>query len=206
MYNMAMKTRQTPESTRPLRAARAPGRPVPPRRRTNWLWPALAVVLLGLVVAGGLALSRRGQSGEIAGVTTFGNPSREHTDAPVTFPQTPPVGGQHHPQWQTCGIYEAPIGSNYAVHSLEHGAVWLTYRPDLPEADVEQLRTLVRGRSHALLSPYPDLPSPVAASAWGVNLQVESASDPRLRQFVDQYERGRQTPEPGATCRGGVSN
>jgi hypothetical protein len=55
-----------------------------------------------------------------------------------------------------------------------------------------------------LLSPYQDLPSKVVASAWGVQLKLDSASDPRIAAFIDKYERGPQTPEPGATCRSGV--
>ena len=106
--------------------------------------------------------------------------------------------------WQNCGIYDRPVGSETSTHSLEHGAVWITYRPDLPVEAVEQLRGLVRGRSHALLSPYPDLPATVVASAWGVQLKLDSADDPRLLWFIMQYEQGSQTPELGAPCRGVV--
>jgi hypothetical protein len=133
---------------------------------------------------------------------TFSNLSRDHVDGPVNYPQVPPVGGPHNPVWMNCGIYDKPIPNENAVHSLEHGAVWLTYQPDLPAAAVEQLRGLVRGHSHALLSPYPGLPAPVVASAWGVQIRADSASDPRLARFVAAYEQGPQTPEPGAACSG----
>jgi hypothetical protein len=123
---------------------------------------------------------------------------------PVSYPQTPPAGGQHNPIWQNCGIYDQPVANEQAVHSLEHGAVWITYQPDLGEGDVNQLRELVRGRSHALLSPYPDLPTPVVASAWGVQLKLDGASDPRLPFFIEKYHNGPQTPEPGAPCSGGA--
>jgi hypothetical protein len=160
---------------------------------------------VALVATGVYLFLGRAEPGEIAGVQEFGSLSRDHTEEPVTYPQTPPVGGAHHATWQTCGAYSQPVANNHAVHSLEHGAVWITYRPDLPAEQVEQLRGLVQGRGHALLSPYPDLPSPVVASAWGLQLKVDSAGDARLAQFLDKYERGRQTPEPGASCRGGIS-
>jgi hypothetical protein len=136
------------------------------------------------------------------GIQTFTNLSRDHVDGPVTYPQVPPVGGPHNPVWMNCGIYDKPIPNENAVHSLEHGAVWITYLPDLPEAAVEQLRGLVRGHDHALLSPYPGLPAPVVASAWGVQLRATGADDPRLAKFVATYENGPQTPEPGAVCSG----
>ncbi len=156
------------------------------------------------LVAGGIWFALRARGSVIEGVTTIPNLSQDHVDGPQTYPQTPPVGGPHNGEWLNCGIYDTPVPNENAVHSLEHGAVWLTYRPDLPAADVEALRALVRGRSHALLSPYPDLPSPVVASAWGLQLKVDSASDPRLARFVEQYEQGSQTPEPGASCRSTV--
>ena len=143
-------------------------------------------------------------SGEIAGIQHFANLSQLHVEGRVDYPQTPPVGGQHAPVWLTCGIYDQPVPNENAVHSLEHGAVWITYDPQIPAAEVETLRGLVRGGSHRILSPYAGLPGPIVATAWGYQLQLDSADDPRLPQFIAQFEQGPTTPEPGATCAGGV--
>jgi hypothetical protein len=83
-------------------------------------------------------------------------------------------------------------------------AVWITYSPDLPADQVEALRALASGHTHVLLSPYPGLPTPVVASAWGEQLWLEEAYDPRLEQFVSAFEQGPQNPEPGAPCSGGI--
>lgn len=138
------------------------------------------------------------------GVQTYAGLSRNHSEAPQTYPQTPPVGGIHSAEWQNCGIYDQPVRNENAVHSLEHGAVWIAYQPNLSAGDVETLRALARGHTHVLLTPYPDLPKPVVATAWGLQLPVDSASDARLPLFVQSYEQGPQTPEPGAICTGGV--
>jgi hypothetical protein len=139
----------------------------------------------------------------LTGVASFGVQARDHVDSNVTYPQTPPVGGAHNPTWQNCGIYAEPIRKELGVHSMEHGAVWITYRPDLPAADVETLRAVVKGWPFTLLTPYPDLPGPVYASAWGVQLRADSAADPRLGAFLKRYVNGEQTPEPGAPCSNG---
>jgi Protein of unknown function (DUF3105) len=165
-----------------------------------WLVGGGAVITLILVI---LVLNPP-KPGDIAGVVTYGNLARDHSSAPVTYPQTPPVGGVHNPVWQNCGIYDQPVHNENAVHSLEHGSVWITYQPDLPADAVEHLRSLVRGHDHLLLSPYPGLPRPVVASAWGLQLQLDDANDSRLPLFITHYEQGPQTPEPGAVCNGGV--
>lgn len=183
--------------------ARRRGRPAPTRKDRRWIW---AVALVGLMLLVALAVMLRVTSapGEIAGIETFSNVPAGHQQGPQIYPQTPPAGGIHDPAWQNCGRYDQPIQNENAVHSLEHGAVWITYRPDLPAEAVEQLRALVRGRRFVLLSPYPDLPAPVVASAWGVQVKVDDAGDPRVGQFLVKYTLGPQAPEPGAPCTGGV--
>lgn len=132
-------------------------------------------------------------------------PGGVHTDTDVDYAQTPPVGGEHNPVWQNCGFYDEPITDENAVHSLEHGAVWITYSPDLPQDQVDQLRDLAHSQPYVLVSPYPDLDSPIVASAWGKQLSLQSASDPDLERFILVYsERSALTPEPGAPCTGGV--
>ena len=93
-----------------------------------------------------------------------------------------------------------------AVHTMEHGAVWITYGPDLPQAQKDEIRGLVEGQTCMLASPYPDLSSPIVASAWGKQLTLESADDPDLEQFIRAYRQGPQTPEPGASCTGGTAD
>jgi predicted small secreted protein len=140
-----------------------------------------------------------------AGVKSYSNLSRDHTKEPVDYPQSPPVGGPHNPIWQNCGFYSKPVRDENAVHSMEHGAVWITYAPDLPKDQVEKIKSLTQ-KSYVLASPYPGLPAPLVASAWGKQLRLNSTNDPRLEQFVRAYRQGPQTPEPGAPCRGGVGS
>ncbi|WP_350277866.1 DUF3105 domain-containing protein [Kribbella sp. HUAS MG21] len=142
--------------------------------------------------------------GSIAGVQEFGDLSRDHVENAVAYRPVPPVGGQHGPVLQNCGFYSTPVQNEYAVHSLEHGAVWITYATDLPARQVEILKTWSGSGSHVLVSPYNGLPSPVVASAWGLQLRLSGADDERLGKFVAAYAQGPQTPEPGAPCRGGA--
>jgi hypothetical protein len=169
----------------------------------RWSWGIVLAFLVVFAIVVVLDVRERAGSTAPSGVTSYSNLSRNHTEAPVDYPQNPPVGGNHNLVWQNCGFYSKPITNENAVHSLEHGAVWITYRPDLPQGQIETIKNLAE-KSYVLASPYPGLPSPVVASAWGKQLKLHSANDPRLEQFVSAYSQGPQTPEPGAPCTGGV--
>ena len=140
------------------------------------------------------------------GVKSFKVSSREHIEGNLDYAQSPPVGGNHNPVWQNCGYYDEPVRDENAVHSMEHGAVWIAYSPDLPQEQVERLRDLAQNHVYLLVSPYPGLDSPVVASAWGKQLRLENASDPDLERFIRAYMQGAQAPEIGAACTGGVGS
>ncbi|MGW9213314.1 DUF3105 domain-containing protein [Embleya sp. NPDC055664] len=148
--------------------------------------------------------SAAGISSPIRGVTTYTASQGHEAKREIRYEQVPPVGGQHDPAWLNCGTYAQPVPARNAVHSLEHGAVWLTYRPDLPADQLAPLTAKAKA-SYVILSPVPDLPSPVVASAWGIRLPLDDVGDPRLDEFLKTYREGPQSPEPGAPCSGGVS-
>jgi hypothetical protein len=139
-----------------------------------------------------------------------------HVTGPVRYSVTPPVGGDHNANWLNCGVYDKPVPDENAVHNMEHGAVWITYQPSLPKAEVSQLRAFA-GRQTVLspagasgsryidLTPFPGLPAPIVASSWGFQLRLSSPSDPRLQQFVNKFRFSQQyTPEYGGSCTGGT--
>jgi len=147
-----------------------------------------------------------GLPGEPQGTLTFSGLAHNHVDTPIQYPQTPPVGGNHNPVWQNCQYYDTAIPNERAVHDLEHGAVWITYVPETSQADRDVLKALADTGDHIIVSQYAGLPSPIVATAWGKQLQLPSVNDPRLKQFVQAFENGPQTPEPGATCRQSTSD
>jgi hypothetical protein len=130
-----------------------------------------------------------------------------HRDGRVTYPVDPPAGGAHNPRWQNCmgDVYQAEIAREHAMHSLEHGAVWVTYRPDLPPDQVGQLVSRVRDRPYTMMSPYPGLDRPISLQAWGYQLKVDRADDDRIDQFIDSL-RLNATQEPQATCGNGITD
>ena len=179
-------------------------------KERSWGTPIVVAVVVAFV-AGFVALAvvdSRQQAGGGApdGVQELDVPSRDHTEEVVSYPQNPPVGGDHSAVWQNSGFYDEPVRDENAVHTLEHGAVWITYSPDLPADQKDRIRGLVEAQTCMLASPSEDARSPVVASAWGKQLALEGADSPDLEQFVRAYRLGPDTPEPGAACTGGTSD
>lgn len=182
------------------------------RRRTITIAVVVGVIvaLVGSVTTVLLTQQRERSAVEaaadrpIADVNEAADLPAGHVEASIAPSALPPMGGDHDPVWQNCGIYSEPVPTENAVHSLEHGAVWVAYSPDLPADEVVALTSLVSGKPYALLSPYPDLASPVVLTAWGVQLELDDVTDERLPTFLEKYLQGDQTPEPGASCTGGT--
>ncbi len=169
-----------------------------------------AAFVIGLAAVGGLAflwgphISSLAAGGDGEGVQYIEVPSRNHVEGKVGYDRLPPVGGDHDAVWQNCGFYTTGVPNERAVHSMEHGAVWITYEPGTSEADVTYLRDLANGQPHVLVSVLPDNPAPLVATAWGRQLYLQRADDPRLEQFVAAFRLGSNAPERGGPCDGGA--
>lgn len=141
----------------------------------------------------------------IEGVVAVPVESVDHVRYDVEYPTAPPAGGPHLGIWLNCGFYTVPVLDELAVHSLEHGAVWVTYRADVPADSIRQLAALAVQSSHLLVSPYEAQRSPLVLSAWARQLALDSVEDPRFERFLEVYLRdGPTAPEPGASCSGAV--
>jgi len=166
-----------------------------------------AVALAAMLVVGcssGSAATSETAGSSIAGVTIERAASHNHKQGTIDYPgKKPPSGGDHNPVWLTCGAYSQRPPDENAVHSLEHGATWIAYGPGLAAVDVAKLRAFAT-QPKVIVSPYAGMDAPIVVVAWEHRLEVQSASDPRIQQFIDAYGHGKVSPEPNGTCAGGV--
>lgn len=156
------------------------------------------LALLVWFISRDVAENPQGVAEPPAGTEVFAIGEVAHTPDPVAYEQDPPAGGSHNASWLTCAAYDEPVSNEFAVHSLEHGAVWITYQPDLDAASIDALEGYAR-RAEVIVSPYPGLDSPVVLSSWGRQLRLDAVDDVVIDQFYRAF-RDRTAPEPGASC------
>ncbi|MBP2187126.1 hypothetical protein BJ987_000027 [Nocardia goodfellowii] len=123
----------------------------------------------------------------------------------VAYDTTPAYGGPHDSSWAACTgvVYSKPIRTENAVHSLEHGAVWITYNPDkVDAAGLDALKRKVEGKQYTMMSPYPGLESAVSLQSWGHQLKLDDPNDKRVGQFITALRQNPYGvyPEIGADC------
>jgi hypothetical protein len=135
--------------------------------------------------------------------TIAGGDHTKTQDETVKYDILPPVGGKHAGTWQNCGIYDNEIRNETAVHALEHGAIWFTYKPSITETDKIKLRQYVASNKYTLLSPFPSQDANIILTAWAVQLKLNEIDDTKIQAFLDKYmfdpnkKDGKEPQKPG---------
>ena len=189
---------------------RAQSKKIVNQRQTPWgliiatvLIVLLAVGVIGYAVNQNRKKADQANPNKIPGIVHQAFTGGDHKNQPISYAESPPFGGPHSPIWADCDgtVYPAQIANENAVHGLEHGAVWITYKPGLSADQLDALTKLTSGKPYTMLSPYAGLKSNVSLQAWGYQLFVDSATDKRVKRFINALRQNQtNTPELGASC------
>lgn len=184
------------------------GVPAAPQIQGQSPWPKRLALLAGVGLVLSLVavvfLSQPGARGVPDGteIVAVGDPV--HVEGQVYGPGEVPAGGAHNATPQNCGFYDEAVATENVVHSLEHGAVWISYDPSMGDDFAQDMRRYVSRTDKVLVSPVAGQQSPIIATAWGRQLSVDDPDDPRISQFANEFESAQSAPEPSGGCRGGV--
>ncbi|MEX2377092.1 MAG: DUF3105 domain-containing protein [Dehalococcoidia bacterium] len=110
------------------------------------------------------------------------------TSGPHWF--TEPVQGAPDGAPVRWGFYDHVIPDEALVHNLEHGGIGLHYNcPQGCDELVEQLIELVpRDPAQFVVSPYPDMESRIAVTAWRRVLHLEEFDEDLIRRFIRAHQ------------------
>lgn len=139
------------------------------------------------------------QGHEVEHFDTFATESAQgtlHTGDPITYASDPPVSGAHRPIPADCGVYSAQIPKENMVHTLEHGAVGILYKPDADPDEIKEIEQIVKSYgSHTFSAPYPTLEDPYTVIAWAHLMRLDEFDKAAITEFIDVFREGGDAPE-----------
>lgn len=102
----------------------------------------------------------------------------------------PPTSGDHSTelQWQA---YDQEIPDVNVIHNLEHGGVYISYRPDLPAEQVAKIKALFFRPfsvakftpSKALLAPRTANDAPIIMSSWNRSMRLDMFDQQKMMDY-----------------------
>lgn len=118
---------------------------------------------------------------------------REHIPDGASRPDynsNPPTSGPHYANPANVRFYSQELPDEQLVHNLEHGHVWISYKPDLSPEVIKVLRGFAGGNT--IITPRSANDFDVALAAWGrldkFNLVDNIVDKQRIRDFILRYQ------------------
>ena len=110
----------------------------------------------------------------------------------VQYQSNPPTSGNHWSNPLRDGIYDTERPDEAIIHSLEHGRVWVSYRPNVGEETIQALKNALKGKSGIILTPRSANDKDIALAAWTrldtFNLEEGKTLDAkRVKDFIQRY-------------------
>ena len=122
----------------------------------------------------------------VLNVQDFDDQGTEHISESGQFiyNSNPPTSGPHYGQAPVWGFYEDPIDDKSAIHAIEHGGVWVSYK-NLEQVEIDLLRSFAKNNSESVIvTPRDKNDSRISAVAWTKLAQFENVDVDTLQKFL----------------------
>jgi len=128
-------------------------------------------------------------------VEAFEIEGRGHVESSVdvNYQTNPPTSGDHLAEAENWGIYTKEIDDKAAVHSMEHGGIWISY-DDISKEDIKVLETIGKQNSQStVVSPRAANDMHIVITSWGKMMKTDQVDAPLIQKYIDTYKN--QSPE-----------
>ncbi len=170
-------------------------------KRSFWGKILIAAIVIFVVGGIGYLVTTADRQSSLLG-EEFEDQGRDHINpgAPHDpYSSNPPTSGPHLASLQPCDLYGDEVPDEAVIHSLEHGAVWITYKDKDDKELVSQLREVFEEESaKVILSPRSQNESVVAVASWGRLLKLDEFDKQQILDFIQSNRNN--SPEPLAQC------
>jgi thiol-disulfide isomerase/thioredoxin len=121
---------------------------------------------------------------------TFAIVSQNHIKQgdPTNYNSNPPTSGGHFGTQRPWGVFGGKVADQGAIHNIEHGGIWIAYKPDLDPAQVKQLRQIAAKYPNAvIMSPRAENDDPIAVVSWGRVMRLEAVDAAAIDLYIRTY-------------------
>lgn len=126
-------------------------------------------------------------------VSVMGEEHISLEDPHVPYNSNPPTSGPHAgpAPW---GFSAEEIPDENAIHNLEHGGIWISYK-NLDDDSIALLGEISRRNgSSVIVSPREANDTTVAVASWGRLMKLDSVDEERINKFIRRNKN--KSPEP----------
>ncbi len=138
--------------------------------KTFIIWASVVIVLAG-AVWGIISVSKYKKS-NLPG-TFYPEIGSEHIglndSLPKAYNSNPPSSGAHYDKSANWGIYDYEVNEKIFLHNLEHGGVWIAYRPGISQGAIDDLKGIIGEYSgdKFVMAPRSANDADIAVVSWG---------------------------------------
>ena len=112
---------------------------------------------------------------------------------PVTYNTNPPTSGDHFAEAESWGVNEKEVEDKAAIHGLEHGGIWITYK-DIDEESTKILEEIGRENSGStIVSPRSGNEAKISVASWGRMMKLDAVDKALIQKYIATYKN--QGPE-----------
>ena len=137
------------------------------RMRLIILWGSVAA---GIILIVGIIIWIARMPAPIPPGVAFAGQGQEHVDLSYQFSynSNPPTSGPHYSSPAGWSIYDYEVADKIFIHNLEHGGIWISYRPGISAKAIEDLKSIVNEfyGSQIVMAPRSANDTDIAVAAW----------------------------------------
>ncbi len=126
---------------------------------------------------------------------------REHIPVGTFHPEynsNPPTSGSHYAKEAEWGVYQNELPDEQLIHNLEHGGIWISYKPDIDPAIKVKLESIGNNnRGSVVVAPRAKNDSMIAVASWGRLEKLDNFNEVEIINFIDENKN--RSPEPLAS-------
>jgi hypothetical protein len=111
----------------------------------------------------------------------------EGSTSQVTYNSNPPTSGPHWPSAAPWGIYDNPEPDERYVHNLEHGGIWISYKPTVDAETITQLKDFAKRYRKIIVTPRAANDSNIALAAWMHKQNMDAYDEATIIKFIEAY-------------------